>query len=175
MAYLRELPKRHPIKRFFRNLTDRALRESSLPDEDILIYLSDMLIDFISVDHLYRLKDGRGKDLRYWADMVRKVGEAPRSEKKCCYKHVGDYSLFILGMYPESLTRRRSALPRSYYVDTGRRCYIAASELEPDWHSTVIFRKLAEKYERCVLSLNWVREYTTDPFYQYMFRQFQIT
>ena len=50
-----------------------------------------------------------------------------------------------------------------------------ASELEPNVETTVVYRKLAEKYERCVLSLNWVREYTTDPFYQYVFRQFGIT
>ena len=39
----------------------------------------------------------------------------------------------------------------------------------------VVFKKLADKYERCVLSINWVREYTNDPFYQYMLRQFGMT
>ena len=39
----------------------------------------------------------------------------------------------------------------------------------------MVFRKLAEEYERCVVSLNWVREYTNDPFYQFMLRQYRIT
>ena len=35
--------------------------------------------------------------------------------------------------------------------------------------------ELADKHERCVLSINWVQEYTNDPFYQYMLRQFGVT
>ena len=65
-------------------------------------------------------------------------------------------------------------ISHSYYADTGRRSYQVASELERNVDTTVVFKKLAEKFERCVLSLNWVREYTTDPFYQYMLRQFKI-
>ena len=78
-------------------------------------------------------------------------------------------------MFPESLTRRKGTLSHSYYADTGRRSYIAASQLEVDEGTTVVFRKLAAKFERCVLSLKWVRECTHDPFYQYMLRQYGIT
>ena len=36
----------------------------------------------------------------------------------------------------------------------------------------VIFRKLSEQFESCVHTLNWVRNYISDPFYQYMLREF---
>lgn len=78
-------------------------------------------------------------------------------------------------MFPQSLSRPRRAIPKSYYTDTGKRCYLAASELEPDTGNTIVFRKLADRFDQCVVSLNWVREYTTDPFYRYMFREFGIT
>ncbi len=78
-------------------------------------------------------------------------------------------------MFPESLGQGRVALPPSYYAETGRCSYSAASELESDPKTTVVFKKLAGKFERCVLSLNWVKEYTGDPFFQYMLRQFGIT
>ncbi len=81
----------------------------------------------------------------------------------------------MLGMFPESLARGKRTISKSYYTDTGRRSYMAASQLEVDEGATVVFRKLAEKYERCVLSLNWVREYTNEPFYQFMLRQYGIT
>lgn len=167
-------PENHPVKKLFRSLTGRALSQSSVADKDILLYLTDLLIDFIRIEHLYRLKDGEGNELHYLIDMLQKAAEAPRSEQKMCYQHIGDYSLFILGMFPESLNYGRRALPQSYYMDTGRRSYQVASELENDSHGTVVFRKLAEKYERCVLSLNWVREYSSDPFYQYMLREFGV-
>lgn len=175
MVQAKDFPENHPLKKLFRTLTDRALEQSSLPDRDILLYLSNLLIDFVCIENLYSLTDEEGNRLEYLVDMLARASEVPRTERKRHYKQIGDYSLFILGMYPESLEYGRRSIPYSYYTDTGRRSYIVASELEPDSHGTVVFRKLAEKFERCVLSLNWVREYTHDPFYQYMFRQFGIT
>ena len=40
--------------------------------------------------------------------------------------------------------------------------------------STIVFRKLSEQFEQCVVGLNWVKLYINDPFYQYMFREFQV-
>ncbi|MBI4445861.1 MAG: hypothetical protein HY645_08110 [Acidobacteria bacterium] len=160
---------------FFRNLTGRALTQSSLSDKDLLLYLSDLLIDFMYIDHLYRLRDEKGRPLEYIVDMLMKAEAAVPHEKKSHYKQIGDYSLFLLGMFPESLSRGKRMIPQSYYADAGKRSYITASELEGDSYNTTVFRKLAEKFEGCVLSLHWVREYSHDPFYQYMFRQFGVT
>jgi hypothetical protein len=41
--------------------------------------------------------------------------------------------------------------------------------------STVVYRKLFDQFEQCVMGLNWVKLYINDPFYQYMFREFDIT
>ena len=169
------IPKNHPVRKLFRGVADRALSQSSLSDKDLLLYLSDLLIHCIYMKNLYKLKDKDGRSLEYLVDMCEEVSEAPRSQKKLHYQQIGDHTLFMLGMFPESLTRGKRTIPTSYYADTGRRSYMAASQLEVDEGATVVFRKLAEKYERCVLSLNWVREYTNDPFYQFMLRQYGIT
>ncbi len=169
------IPSNHPVKKHFRTVADRALTQANIPDKDLLFYLSDLLTHFMYVDNLYKLKGENGECLAYLTDMIEVAVEAPRSRKKECYQQIGDHTLFILGMFPESLTYGRRTLSHSYYVDTGRRSYRVASELEPNTESTVVFRKLADKYERCVLSINWVREYTNDPFYQYMLRQFGMT
>lgn len=47
--------------------------------------------------------------------------------------------------------------------------------MQPLLGSPVVYQKLSEHFEQCVVSLNWVRLYINDPFYQYMFRQFEIT
>lgn len=167
-----ELPENHPLKKLFRNLADRALTRSSLRDQDLLFYLTNLLTDFMDLENMYRFKDERGRRIEYLVDMLRKAEEVPRYQKKDCYKHIGDYSLFILGMFPESLSYGRRMSSQSYYADTGRHGYTVASQLELNRECTVVLKKLADKFERCVLSLNWVREYTTDPFYQYMLRQF---
>ena len=169
------LPENHPARQLFRSLTGRALNQSSLSDNDILLYLSDLLLHFMWTENLYSLRDKDGRRLVYLVDMFAEASQMPRRERKSCYKHIGDYTLFMLGFFPESLNTGRRSVSQSYYSEAGRRCYLAASELERNSDSTVVFRKLADKYERCVLSLNWVREYTSDPFYQFMLREFGVT
>ena len=52
------------------------------------------------------------------------------------------------------------------------RSHRIASQLERDQSTVVVLRKLVDKFGDCVHLLHWVREYTSDPFYQYMLRQF---
>ena len=175
MKERRSIPENHPIKLLFRTLTERGLIQANLHDRDILLYLADLLVDFMFIENLHRMWDAEGRRLEYLVDMLQQAIETDMPVKKSYYKHIGDYSLFVLGMFPESLSRGRRALSPTYYADTGRISYQTAGELESDWWNTVVFRKLADKFECCVLSLNWVREYTSDPFYQFMFREFDIT
>lgn len=169
------ISKHHPVRKLFRGVAERAFGQSSLSDKNLLLYLSDLLIQFISMKNLYQLEDKDGKSLEYLVDMCNGVGDAPRSCKKVHYQQIGDHTLWMLGMFPESLARGKWTLSHAYYADTGRRSYIAAAQVEVDEGARVVFRKLAEKYEHCVLSLKWIREYTNDPFYQYMLRQYGIT
>lgn len=171
----RDIPENHPVRRLFRNLAARALDYSSLSDRHLLLYLSELLVNFIYIDDYYGIRDDTGRPVRYLNDMLQQVSDVPRPEQKLYYQQIGDFSLFTLGMFPESLTYGRRILSRSDYTDTGRRSYRVASELERDVENTVVLRKLSDQFERCVFSLSLIRDYTTDPFYQYMFRQFGIT
>ncbi len=146
-----------------------------LQDNDILTYLADLLVNFTCIENLYHPAEGGRRHGEYLVDMLLQATEAEMPEKKACYKHVGDFSLFMLGMFPEYIARRRSALPANYYSDFGRIGYKTAGQLESDSWRVGMYRKLVEEFESCVASLHWVREYTTDPFYQYVFEQFKIT
>ena len=158
------MPEHHPLRRLFLGLTDRALTHTSLRDRDILNYLSNLLMSYMYVEDLCKLTDENGKRLEYLVDMLEHASQQGSvAEKKGSYQQIGDYSLFVLGMFPESLGQGRRALPPSYYAETGRHGYRVASELESALKTTVVFRKLAGKFERCVLSLNWIREYTPIP------------
>ena len=78
----RELPESHPVRRLFRSLADRALNQSSLPDKDLLLYLSDLLINFMYIENLYKLKGEQGKRLEYLVDMLDLAAKIPRHQKK---------------------------------------------------------------------------------------------
>ena len=137
--------------------------------------MSDLLADFAHADQLYPLRHKSGRRVKYLIDMQELPQDSSNRQRKARYQYIGDYSLFILGMFPESLSHGRVSIPHSYYSDTGRHSYLVASELKKKREQIIVFRKLADKFEHCVVSLNWVREYTRDPFYQYMLRQFGIT
>lgn len=170
-----EIPDSHPIKQLFRTLTERGLLRADLHDHDLLGYLADLLVEFTFTESYYRITDVAGRRTEYLVDMLQQATETAMPVKKTFYKHIGDYSLFTLGMFPESLARPRRAVSAAYFADAGRIGYQAAGELESNWTSTLVYRKLAGEFDRCVVSLNWVREYTSDPFYQYMLREFRIT
>ncbi len=170
----RSIPENHAIQQLFRSLTERALIQTQFRDDDILFYLAHLLVDFVFVENMYGPGGRNPQHDEYLIDMLQVAGETEMPEKKTHYKHVGDFSLFMLGMFPEYIARRRNALSADYYTDFGRIGYKVAGDLESDSWRIGTFRKLAKEFESCVKSLHWVREYTTDPFYQYMFRQFKI-
>ena len=57
-------------------------------------------------------------------------------------KHLGDYALFIVGMFPESLQRRRPISP-DYYVAQGKQAYTTVSTMDSLRPTAALFRKLA--------------------------------
>ena len=175
MAPGNEVPSDHPVRQTFHALTERSSLQTHLVDRDLHDYLSNLLVDFIHVDQLYKIRDEHGRGLEYIMDLLRKGEEPGEFDKNAIYKHVGDFSLFILGLFPESLHRGRKCISLNYYADQGRRSYLILSEMQRAQPACVIFRKLSEQYECCVHTLNWVRNYISDPFYQYMLREFDCT
>ncbi len=169
-----DFPENHPVKQIFRTFTERGLAQASLHDRDLLLYIADLLVDFMFVENLYRMRDEEGHRLETLVDMVRQATDAGPAQRKEYFKHLGDYSLFMLGMFPEFVSRPRRAFSPTWYEDTGRIGYKVAGELESHWWRTMVFRKLADKFDQCVVSLKWVREYTSDPFYQFMLREFDV-
>jgi hypothetical protein len=76
-------------------------------------------------------------------------------------------------LFPEHLTYGRRTVSPSYYAQQGQRSYSIVAEMENP-AATAVFHKLAEDFQRCVGGLNWVKLYINDPFYRYMFREFQV-
>ncbi len=163
-----------PLEQLFASLTKRGSEQSQLRDHDVRHYLTNLLVDFVHIENIVPIQE-RGSSLQYVADMLRKCEESNSFEKQKSYKSIGDYTLFVLGLFPESLSRGRHCVSRNYYTELGRRCYLRVSrnQFQPSV-KLVVYRKLSEQFQSCVYTLNWVRNYVQDPFYQYMFRQFEI-
>lgn len=166
------VPEGHPVRALFRRLAARGMAQVQPDESDLVPYLSDVLVRFVHVDSLYRLRDEHGVPIRYLVDMLAQAEESPAPRKRDVLRYVGDYALFVLGFYPESLSGRRKLVGPDYYAEQGRRAYVRAAEMFPGASEAALLRKLADEFETCAVALHWVRQYTHDPFYQYMLRQY---
>jgi hypothetical protein len=171
----RPVPPGHPLHGLFRQLTARAMAQVGLQERDLISYLPEMLVRFVHVDALYRLRDAEGARVEYLFEMIGLAEETGEGRRRAAYRHVGDFALFILGFYPERLERPgRPTIGPDDWAEQGRLSYARAAEAPGDEPPSPLLRKLAGTFESCAVGLNWVRQYTHDPFYQYILRQFGV-
>lgn len=165
-----------PMRAMFQKLTERGMGQLNLHDRDTIQYITNLLTEFVQIENMYRFKDEHGNRVRYLCDMLTQAStEISPSLRREYYRHLGDLMLFNLGLFPEHLTHGRRTVSPDYYAEAGRRSYTIVAEMDSSPRATVVYRKLSEQFEQCVVGLNWVKLYINDPFYQYVFREFDIT
>jgi hypothetical protein len=155
----------HPLCRLFAALTEQTFMTTlGVGDPHLIEYLSNMLARFISFDALYRLRDTQGRRLEEVADMMLEAEAMPPEgrTRREVHRHIGDFTLFWTGVYPESLQKMRSALSKDQlisYQEQGKRSYYIAStwEDEPFQAEAPVLRRLSVEYELCAYGLREVR------------------
>jgi hypothetical protein len=135
-----------------------------LADPRLTDYLSELLSRFIHIDAIYRLRDARGRRLAEVAEMMIEAESMPAEgrTRREVHRHIGDFTLFWTGVYPEALNRLRSILSKDHFVDyceQGKRSYYIASTFadEPYREEAPVLRRLSEEFELFAYGLNQVR------------------
>ncbi len=137
----------HPLRKLFADLTRETFyRELHHYDSEVAAYLVDLLVGFTHVENLYKI-----------------LGAASFGREREVRKHVGDYTLFLTGLFPEHVKRSRRSLSLDYFVDyvkAGKESYRIVSKFDQFEYRRVapLFRRLAENFEVCVYGLNRVRD-----------------
>src|SRR5688572_29538911 len=104
----RDIPPNHPIRSLFLQLTERGMGQLNLRDSDTIEYITDLLTQFVHIENMYRVQDENGRRLQYVFDLITEAGrQMSPAARRDCYKHLGDLTLFNLGLFPESLTYGR--------------------------------------------------------------------
>jgi hypothetical protein len=155
----------HPLRRMFAGLTEQTfINTLGVADPPLTDYLSELLSRFIHVDAIYRFSDARGRRLEEVAEMMIEAEAMPPEgrTRREIYRHIGDFTLFWTGVYPEALNRLRSILSKDHFIDycsQGKRSYYIASTFEepPFEEQAVVLRRLSEEFELCAYGLNQVR------------------
>ncbi len=110
------------LRRLFGALVERAfLQTLGVYESHIADYLADVLTDFAHMQQVYKIKDLGGKTLHEVADMllhadVRLEATSFNREREV-HKHIGDFTLFWAGIYPEALPRLQAQTRCDHLLD----------------------------------------------------------
>lgn len=157
------LPANHPLRRMFAGLTEHAfLTTLGVADPPLVDYVSGILARFVHQDDIFRLHDSAGRRILEVAEMIREAEQLPAEgrTRREYHRHIGDFTLYWTGLYPETVQRARSSWSRDHFISycaTGKRCYRIASQDEEDEDAPVL-RRLSDEFELCALGLNHVRK-----------------
>ncbi len=160
----------HPLEPFFR----QAVRNSyegklGLHDPDVTGYIARLLCEFSEADNLYKVRDEMGRPIEELEEMLEASdpvhGTAPSFDaERALRKHIGDYALFVGGMYPETAgSSRRLRLHHpslEELIHVGKESYFIVSQfnLFEYEQEAPLFARLSDWFERCILGLTLVRE-----------------
>jgi hypothetical protein len=156
----------HPLRRMFAAYAEQTfLDRLGIGDPRLIDYLSVLLSRFIHMDAIYRLSNARGRRLEEVADMMIEAEILPPQgrTRREVYRHIGDFTLFWTGVYPESLKHFRSVLRKDHFIDyceQGKRSYYIASTFadEPYREEALVLRRLSNEFELCAYGLSQVRQ-----------------
>jgi hypothetical protein len=156
----RSVPESHPLHRLFRGMTEYTFTtELGIGDPRLVGYVANLLARFVPSQMIWRLRDGQGRRLTEVTAMVAAAEAAADAERRLeCHRHVGDYTLFWTGVYPEALARLQEKGSPDRLIDyqrQGKRSYYLASTL--DEQQAPVLRWLSDEFELCAFGLSRVR------------------
>lgn len=159
----------HPLNKLFAELIDRHLvRSAGIDDIESARYIAGVLSDFTHVDNLYRVRNAAGRRIEEVGEMLIEsnplLGGRSFFYEREVRKHIGDYTLFLSGLFPEFIGRihRPRSLSADAFIDfmkAGKESYgIVASFDQFEFRDVApLFRRLSARFELCVFGLNLVK------------------
>jgi len=170
MATMGEISDRHPLRLLLSETIAKQFgRQVGLRDEEIWAYLANLLTEFCDTRALYGLTNAQGRSLDDIGEMLLESdpvfgGAASFDRERQVRKHIGDFTLFYSGMFPESINRfrlRRQRLESMIdFVHAGKESYFIVSQFDQMEYRKVapLFGRLSQEFEACVFGLNLVRK-----------------
>ncbi|MGB7547305.1 MAG: hypothetical protein WBM14_06125 [Terracidiphilus sp.] len=160
----------HPLEPFFHQVVRNSYEgKLGLNDPDVTGYVAHLLCEFSEADKLYKVRDAMGRPVEELEAMMLAAdpvnGTAPSFDaERAVRKYIGDYALFVGGMYPEAIApgrRHRGPHPSlGELIHAGKESYFIVSQfnLFEYEQEAPLFARLSDGFERCILGLALVRE-----------------
>lgn len=144
------------IKSFFNDrLTqafhDKNLKLCMLSSE----YVVSVLCDFVKSDMLTNLTEDETPFPLMVSLYQKSIASAPLN-KFNDFRNIGDVALFISGIFPDFIQRKKSLVGKDYYINMGKTGYSCASKLIKVKEFSMVFNELSNNFPKIVDALNLI-------------------
>jgi hypothetical protein len=144
---------------YFYILVRHVLRRSNIKDRRVADYVAEVLSDFARSEAVRCELPGQGDATTYLFEMLTAASAADDLTAFRIRAHIGNYTLFLSGVFPERIRARAEArgFPGlSYYEGVGRAQYRIAGDhrLAQRYELTTILHTLSDRFQTMRLALN---------------------
>jgi hypothetical protein len=141
---------------YFYILARLVLKRSGIDDRTLTDYVASLLEKFSQIRQL------RGPiqnlETLYLSDLLLALKTASSYQTFLIRAHIGNYALFITGIFYENIESRsqRGAPSFSFYEEMGRSSFhaLATHDVARRYEMNGVFEKLADHFHQCRLALN---------------------
>ncbi len=152
------------LSRYFAGLTEQTFEaQLGVVDPPLIDYVTNLLIRFVKSDSVFRVRALNGRPVYEVADMVCEANHRIGDAKREVHRHIGDFTLFWTGMYPEAIREMRHPQKKDYFVDylqQGKRAYHIAATIDTEHEEVAprdVLERLSRQFEMCVYGLGEIR------------------
>lgn len=149
------------LRNFFLAMTRRSFAQLGLSDRAIVDYVASVLTDFSSSDRWLALRNAEGRRLASAVEIVLArlggEGEGRLLDERALRKYVGDYTLFMSGLFRRFVERGGYL---NYYLEEGKRSYQTVSHLDVALYRPgfLVFDELSRRFEYYSGALDFMRK-----------------
>jgi hypothetical protein len=152
------------LSRFFAGLAEQTFQTHlGVADPPLIDYVGNLLVRFVRYDTLYRVRGLTGRRMQEVGQMLAEAEARIGDARREVHRHIGDFTLFWAGIFPESLQRNRGPAPFDGFIDYcehGKRAYFIASTIETEHDEDApgeVLERLSERFELCAYGLREIR------------------
>src|SRR5215203_440131 len=100
---------RASLRDFFAGLAEYTFESRlGVADPPLVDYLAELLARFVRSDQVYSVRSPVGSRLNRVTDMLAEAESRTGEARRQVHRHIGDFTLFWTGVYPEALPRLKA-------------------------------------------------------------------
>jgi hypothetical protein len=146
---------------FFRRHVQQGFGEQGLAQPALVDYVSELLTRFARMSAAFPFHDADGRPIEtiagllmaWQAELGGATAKPGRARETLVLHHIGDYALFMSGVFRERLKYRGQI---TYYRDQGQNAFARCARLEPNPQNAAVLRRVSHDFEPISNALDWL-------------------